>query len=190
MYDSNSPAAPTEEEHALFVAGLDPRAVRFLNAWLLSRNGRTLPTRQDFDPMRVPTLLPFTSLYRWDAERDDFVCKLAGEALRGAWGRSIAGLSLQEVVGPDNHPVIKERWQRILSGPMAHHGLTQERLQGEVAQADRLILPLRDGPDGPVDHIICFSLYRYDGTPGSTAPLAPEDITQIPCSVFTNIQQV
>jgi hypothetical protein len=198
MFDSRNPSDPSgsapvslEEQRNVLAEGLDPRARRFLNAWLAARTAAAgVPMRQAFDPMAVPTLLSAVSLYRWDPARDDFICKLAGETTRGAWGRGIRGLPLAEVVGADHHPTIKQRWLTILAGPMVHRGWVERERDGSLSRADRLILPLRDGEDGPVDHILCLSLYRFDGPGQAQPPLVPDRVTQIPCAAFDGIQSV
>lgn len=160
----------------------DPRIFDFFEAWRRARRGRLVPRRRDFDPIAVPGLLRHVWLYQYDPDRADFVCKLAGENVNEAWGRSIRGLSLRQVIGEADHATVLRRWLRILSVPLIHYGAARERLSAlELQQAERLLLPL--GPDdGEPDHVLGLSLYTISSDNLSRSPLVPDDVVQIPCA--------
>ncbi len=159
----------------------DPRVAMFLNAWRSARQGAPVPYKSDFDPLSVPSLLRFIWMYRYNPDLDDFVCLLAGEDINTAWGRSIKNARLREVVGPQDHATVLERWKQIVSIPAAIHGARDERLTAhESWRAERLILPLRSEV-GQTDHVIGLSLYRLTLPDGLREPLVSEDITVIPC---------
>jgi hypothetical protein len=163
------------------LADADPRIIGFLEVWRDARAGRLVPMKRDIDPTRFPTLLPFIWLYRLEPTRGDFVCRLAGESVNDAWGRSIRGRALEEIVGEADYPTIRERWERILSVPQVQYGTALERLSAMSShRAERLLVPLTSD-DGVRDQILGISLYRFDGTSPSRRTLVPEDITLIPC---------
>lgn len=173
------PLRPTLEDR---LPGADPRIFAFFRAWRAARREAMVPQRADFDPLGVPVLLPHVWLYRFDAGLGDFVCRLAGEEVNAAWGRSIRGRALREVVGPADHPVVLRRWRQIVGVPLIHYGAAAERLSAlETRSAERLLLPLASDGDA-VDHVLGISLYRISGASRSRSPLVPEDIVQIPCA--------
>lgn len=141
-----------------------------------------MPYRRDFDPAAVATLLSSVWLYRYDSELEDFVCRLAGEDVNHAWGGNIRGLTLRQIVGQEDHPVVLARWRNIIVKPAVHYGAAMERLTNqELRRAERLILPLCDD-DGDVSFIIGISLYRLGPVDPERRPLQPEDVIQIPCA--------
>lgn len=161
---------------------VDPRITGFLRVWREARAGRLVPLKRDIDPIRFPRLLPYVWLYRFDPERDDFVCRLAGEEVNGAWQRSIKGLTLREIVGDKDQPTIRGRWDQIISEPLVQYGAAVERLTAlTLHRAERMLVPLASD-DGTCDHILGLSLYHLDERSSTRGALVPEDIIRIPCS--------
>ena len=163
------------------IAGASPEVRTLLDYWIDARGDRPVPYRRDIDPMAVPRLLPNMWIYRWDDDADDFVCKLAGETLRQAWGYSIAGMRMRDFIAAPDYPTVRERWLRIITVPMAHYGSANEKLTDPgLMRAERLILPLASD-DGTVSHVMGLSLYKFDTRRDDRAPLMSEDIVQVPC---------
>jgi len=144
----------------LLPAGTDARLLTFFDAWRASRTDGPVPAKRDFDPFQVPSLLRYAWLYRLDSPTGDFVCLLAGEDVNHAWGRSIKGETLADVVGEDEHPGILRRWRELLEVPQIQYGQRDEQLTNQALwKAERLLLPMSS--DGvQADHIIGVSLYR------------------------------
>lgn len=167
--------------------GADARLVAFLDAWGAARDGAMVPRKTAFDPLTVVDLLPMVWLYRYEPERKDFICRLAGENVNQAWGRSIRGMTLRQVVGEADHPTILGRWREIVETPFIHYGGSRERLSAQlVYQAHRLLMPLNGGAEAPSppDHVIGISLYHLDPTHRDRMPLMPEDIVRLRCDAF------
>ncbi len=163
---------------------MDQRLHAFLDSWRLARGTGIVPLRKSFDPMAVPSVLSNIYIYAFDADRGDFVCELAGEEVNEAYGRRIKGDTLLAIVGPDDHPPIMARWQRIMGVPCIHYGTTKERLSKRPLQvAERLLLPFASVP-GRVDTIIGVGLYSEKRSWEDHPPLMPSDIVQIPCADF------
>lgn len=159
--------------------GADPRVFRFLDAWRAVRGDRIVPERRDFDPLALPDLLSFLWLYRFEPARNDYVVRLAGEEVNAAWGFSIRGKTMREIVGDDDYPVMRARWDKILSVPLLHHGAATERLSAiRSRRAERMLLPLAD--NGVRNTMLGISLYTISATDPDRPVLEPEDITQIP----------
>ena len=163
--------------------GIDPRLVGFFEAWRAIRApGEVVPRREAFDPLAIPELLPDVFLYRLADDGEDFVCRLAGERVNEAWGRSIRGLTLRQIVGERDHPTIRARWARIVGTPALHYGRVRERLSNQrLRRAERLLLPLASA-DGRIDWVLGVSLYTLESGDPARPSLRPEDIVQIPCA--------
>lgn len=165
------------------LAGMDPRLHRFLDVWRAARGDATVPLRKAFDPTLVPTLLSNIYVYRFHEDAGDYICELAGEQVNDAYGRVIKGETLLQIVGAADHPVIMERWARILGGPCVHYGTANETLSNtRMRQAERLLLPFASAADQPADTIIGVGLYSVRRNWPDQPPLMPSDIVQVPCS--------
>jgi len=159
----------------------DPDILFFLNAWKSARHGAIMPRKSDWNPMSVPRLLADIFLYQLDQERGDFRCLLAGETINDAWGGSVKGKMLREVVGPVDHPTVLGRWFQILRTPLLHYGKASERLtELRTRSAERLLTPLSND-DGEPEFVLGLALYRFSMSDLSQQSLFPEDIIQIPC---------
>lgn len=175
-------ATPPRSSVEARLAGADPRIFEFLSAWRAARRGTMVPFRRDFDPLSIPRLLPHIWLYRYEPAAGDFVCRLAGEEVNAAWGRSIRGETLRTVVGEADHPTVFRRWQQIVSVPLLHYGSAVERLSAlELRSAERLLVPLASD-DETVDGVLGLSLYTISAANQDRTPLVPEDIIRIPCA--------
>ena len=172
-----SDGAPADE----LPVSADPGIFRFLESWKMARGGRLLPRKRDFDPLRTPDLLSSVWLYRYDEGPKDFVCQLAGEDVNDAWGGSIRGKTMREIVGERDYPIMIERWTRIVSTPLVHYGAASERLSElNTRRAERLLLPLTDDA-GQAIFMLGISLYRIETPDRGHPALTPEDIVQVPC---------
>lgn len=177
---SNSTAAATPEP----LRDADPRLLRFLAAWRAARAGAPMPRRRAFDPMTAPDLLPWIWLCAYDPAADDFVYRLAGEEVNAAWGRSLRGAALRDLLGPEDHPTVRRRWAEILEGPNLHYGLTRERLSAlETQSAERLLAPLADDAGLPA-YILGVSLYRVAASDPGRPPLTAEDYVRLPVAAL------
>lgn len=164
------------------LSGADPRIFDFIEAWRAARNGRLVPCRDDFDPMRVPGLLGSVWLYRFEPALGDFVCRIAGEEIKAAWRGNLTGRTLREILGAADHKVVIGRWRRLAAGPMIQYGAAAEPgAGGEPRRVERLVLPLASA-DGVVDHMLGLSLYALSSPILTRAVLVPGTTIQIPCA--------
>ena len=175
-------ATPPRSSVRARLAGADPRIFEFLQAWQTARHGTVVPFHRDFDPLAIPRLLQHVWLYRYEPDADDFVCRLSGEEVNAAWGRSIKGETLRTILGEADHPTVLRRWKQIVSVPLLHYGSAVERLSAlETRTAERLLVPLASD-DETVDYVLGMSLYRISTASADRMPLVPEDIVRIPCA--------
>lgn len=123
--------------------------------WQDIARGRVMPARADFDPLKLPDLLPHLGLIdlREGFERSYF--RLAGTRLREVYGREITGLPLSEVfTGCRADPWRTVHW-RIATEALCAQGVAHGPAQGrDHVVLYWLRLPLSD--DGVrVDRILC-----------------------------------
>lgn len=173
---------PVKAEVAARLADADPRILEFLAAWMAARKGKLVPLRGDFDPTGVPSLLGSVWLYRFEPERGDYYCRLAGEDVKAAWHGNLRGLSLREIVGADDHAVVMERWRRIVAGPLIQYGAAAEQGgDGRQRRVERMVLPLASD-NGELDHMLGLSLYALASPNLTRAILVPGTTIQILCA--------
>lgn len=164
------------------LAGADSRIFAFIDAWRMARRGKLVPFRHDFDPTGVPNLLACVWLYRFEPDLGDFVCRLAGEEIKAAWGGNLTGRSLREIIGEDDHDVVMERWGRIMAGPLIQYGAAAEQEGGDQARrVERLVLPLVS-ESGALHYMLGLSLYALASPNLTRTILVPGTTVQISCT--------
>lgn len=161
---------------------IHPLILDFCHHWLEIRKDRLIPRKQDFDPIAIPACLTHTWLYRYDPNIDEFICTLAGEEVNLAWGKSIKGMTLREIVGAEDASTIHARWRHLLEEPAILHGNRNERLSRHWhLNAERLALPLTENNDDKATHLIGISIYRISDQHATAPVLRDRDIIVIPC---------
>lgn len=90
--------------------------------WCEARRGRRMPAWTDINPAKLKAQLPIVWSYAYDAERDDFVGRLAGVAISGMSSGRFKGLWLSELRPPDMYPRSLARAQRIVKEPALYRG--------------------------------------------------------------------
>lgn len=132
---------------------------QILDAWRdLFQAGGEIPKKQDLDPARFANALNKVWMYR---RRDDgqFVCILAGEEIRRAWGHSLKDRTLKDFVGPRDLPLVISRFAKVIDTPCIAHAFNPTSGR-EHTYAERLLTPLRDA-DGAVNTVLGVSEYGY-----------------------------
>lgn len=114
--------------------------------WNALRGDRLMPARSEIDPMAIRSALPCIWIYEREAD-GVFRCRLAGEEINTANGRSIQGLTAREIIGPKFDQVLHKRWNYILDKPSIFHGNTTNSPARRVVE--RLCLPLSDASGRP-----------------------------------------
>jgi hypothetical protein len=166
-------------------AGASPQIVEFLELWNRSRHGALVPLRRELDPFQAPRLLRHVWLYQYLPDRDDFVCKLAGENVNEAWGGRLKGQMLSDVVGPAHRDAAIRRWRGVIETPCILYGAIGPERQDADGRpiAERLVLPLATAID-IVDHTIGISLYSVSQTDRDLIRPVWDDMLRIPCAEF------
>lgn len=152
-----------------------------LRHWAEARQGASVPFRTAIDPARMPQSLPHLWLYRYDSGRDDFLCTLAGEDIRVAWGRPIMHRYLTEFMPVAVRDLVSARCRRILEMPalMTSSG-PGDNPGGQFKVAKRLVVPLLDA-DGACTIILGLSAYEYTYAETNFPVAANQDVIFHPC---------
>lgn len=126
--------------------------------WQEIANGRAMPSRADFDPLKIPQILPHLALIdlRDGFERGHF--RLAGTSLRNVYGREVTGLPLSEVFSGRRASPWRRIHSRVAEKALCAQGLVRGPAEGRDHVAlFWLRLPLSD--DGAqVDRILCLDV--------------------------------
>jgi hypothetical protein len=112
--------------------------------WHASRGNRTMPSWQDLRPKAIAPHLPIVWAYRFDAQKGEFVGRLAGDQISRAYGKGFHGLTLAEIhTSPDRYQAAKNMLERVISEPAVYlgHGRIYQ-FEGEFRTGERIVLPL------------------------------------------------
>ncbi len=126
--------------------------------WREIAGTRDVPARADFDPVKVPHLLPDLGIIDLRGGFDDGRFRLAGTRLRDVYGREVTGLRMSEVFAGD----LAAPWHRIHTRIAAEAVSAQGVVPGPASGRDHIVLfwlrlPLSD--DGiRVDRILCHDV--------------------------------
>lgn len=159
----------------------DARLLRFLRCWAQWRQGRPVPPRTAIEPIELGDCLSHVWLQHWDVGRGDFVCVLAGEAVRDAWGEPMANRVLGQWAPPDRAGILRRRWQTMLELPaIAVSRSPIDPVGAAPKRVDRVAVPLLDR-DGRPGFIFGMSVYYYDVHMAKPEPSAAHDIVFYAC---------
>ena len=111
--------------------------------WHQACSGRKMPAWNDINPARLKAQLPIVWSYSYDADRDDFVGRLAGQTILGMTSGQFKGLWLSDIRPPDKYPRSLARARRIVKEPALYRG---EGLVYQTAEkfgfGERISLPI------------------------------------------------
>lgn len=140
--------------------------------WRLAAAERRMPARSDFDPLRVPRLLPSIGLIEVRGGLAEAVIRLAGTRLRDIYGGEITGKLASEVFSGTQ----ADYWHRVHARVLGEGVPLSGAVKGPARDREHVILfwmrlPLsEDG--GTVDRILCFDV------PGPSAEICrSEDVS-------------
>ena len=124
--------------------------------WLRSADGRPMPARSDFDPLKVPRLLPSIGLLDLRDGLGEASFRLAGTRLHDIYGQEITGKRADEVFSGDRARYWRRIHDRVAEDRVPLHGVVRGPAEGrEHVVLFWLRLPLsEDG--GRVDRILGY----------------------------------
>ena len=144
--------------------------------WKKACQGRPMPAWSDISPAMLKPQLPIVWSYIYDADRDDFVGRLAGIAISNMSGGRFKGLWLSELRPPDMYPRSLARARRVVKEPALYRG---EGLVYKTADnfgyGERIALPLSTDGHTP-DGIFGATEYRNIADWDASSPAARTEI--------------
>jgi hypothetical protein len=108
-----------------------------------------LPSWKDIRPTAIKKHLPIVWCYDYDAERDDFIGRLAGVEITGVSAKPFKGTRLSDLRPRDVYPRSLMRAKRVVLEPAFYrgHGLVYKTAE-QQGFGERIAMPLRaDGND-------------------------------------------
>jgi hypothetical protein len=137
--------------------------------WNDVRGDKRMPAWGDIRPAAIAKQLPIIWSYTYDAQQDEFVGRLAGEAIARIFGRAIRGVKLSELTSIIGRDKLVARLKRVMQEPALVSGYGALFSQHEhYGVGERIIMPLAtDGQKG--DAILGATEYRTRGYMASEA---------------------
>ena len=132
---------------------LQPASQKLLAAWLRLPRTDVVPSRRDFEPGEIASILPVISVIERVAA-DEWRLRLVGTEIERRWGRDLAGLSYAEMLSPQAVEVTHCEFDAICRQPCGSWSLRRLDLRsGRKLQTETLRLPMR-ARDGEVRLIL------------------------------------
>ncbi|HWD58586.1 MAG TPA: PAS domain-containing protein [Stellaceae bacterium] len=123
---------------------LQPASQKLLAAWRQLPRPEVVPSRADFDPCDIASILPIISLIERRSP-NEWRVRLAGTELERRWGRELSGLTYAEVLSPQAVEVTHCEFDAICRQPCGSWSLRHLDLRsGRRLHTETLRLPLRD----------------------------------------------
>lgn len=120
-----------------------------------------LPALADFDPLRLPHLLPNIWIVEVEPESRRFRMRLAGESINSIYRRNIGRKFFAEVFDASDMPGIIARYRRALTEPAVFYATGYVyAAAGQYCTGHRLGLPML-GSDGGTRILIGATLYGH-----------------------------
>jgi hypothetical protein len=147
-----------------FIASLRaPALVQIALHWDAARGSKRLPAWQDIDPSAIRHHLPIVWAWRRDPKLGTLVGRLAGQGIVEAIGCQIRGRPIEDCFAPAAMPIIRERFDRMLSGPLFMHSAGPVYVtSGRYGVGERISMPLSDSGRG-ADGVFGATVYTFDG---------------------------
>jgi hypothetical protein len=102
-----------------------------------------MPSRRDIDALCLGPILPHIWLCDYEAERNTFRYRLAGEEVNAAFGCRLAGCLLSDVVLSERFETVNRIFLRVMQEKLALHAEGPiYRCTDRVNLGERLVLPL------------------------------------------------
>jgi len=141
-----------ERAFADFEAAISsPQSKAVARHWREAALPGKLPTWSDLRPARIKAQLPMVWCYNYDVETDDFIGRIAGNAIIGISGIQFKGSKLSQLRPVDRYPRSLDRARRVLHEPALYRGLgLVYRSSESCGFGERISMPLAgDGQSQP-----------------------------------------
>lgn len=144
----------------------------FVAHLLLIHPGHRLPTRREFDPVDVPSLLPNLALVQVYRDPIGFEYRVVGDRIREAVGMPMRGerLELLAAAGDSEDGPLRDRAKTLETGePVYRYGAPRIPFKLDFARIEVCHMPLA-GDDGSIGYVLSAFVYEAQepGPFGST----------------------
>ena len=157
----------------------DDRILDFHRYWDDLRQDADAPFLSDFDPIDVPGHLPLIWLAGWCDERQDYVYRVAGEAILAAHQCPMRGLTLTQIYRPSLAAVVRQRYDRIChDGCLYYAAGTIYTNIDRFGTGERVAMPMRDS-DGRRSIVLGCTVSRVMRRPVDDLDHDPTDDPEI-----------
>jgi len=146
---------------APYPADRHPKIHTLFGYWDSLRSGTGLPTRSDFDPTKIPNLLPNIWLIDVVPPTPRFRYRLVGTAIVEARGHDQTGAYLDQEVADFPRSQTCIDLQKVLAGTVSWRRGLPDKLHrlNDIVSLERIFLPLAsNGID--VDIVLALTLYQ------------------------------
>jgi hypothetical protein len=140
--------------------------------WLEIRRGRPMPRRQDLDACAIPAVLPFLALYQYLPDERTFRCRLAGDAIYGAFGPPARGRLLAEFM--PSSATLEVPMRMTIEHSSVIHGVGRFLFAGSWIMAETILLPF--GDDGRAGDAVLHVVSKELAPKHRHVPLAEVDL--------------
>ena len=131
--------------------------------WHEIRGDDSIPARADFNPLKIPALLPEISMLEYTEDRKDIVFRLVAAGLRERSNDDFTGHSLFDQIADEFRTPILTLMQTITQvGCGAYGALDLIYDEGFTARVDTLLLPLTDAAGHATIFLCLFFLPDKD----------------------------
>ena len=122
--------------------------------WDTLRGSRMMPSRADFDPTRIPKLLPHIIMYNVEAPGGPYVVRLVGEEVQRFVGRNTTGLPAGSIMKPQSAAIMMRIFDAVVSerAPKFRAGKAHWLEEKNYREFEACFLPLSS--DGETVNII------------------------------------
>jgi hypothetical protein len=150
------------EESSLATFISDPDLRKLFDYWCEKRQGRTMPAKDDIDPIEISWALTRIFLMDYDPA-DGFRYRLAGSEVAAVFGRSnLKGLTFADILPPDGAKLVAQRWMPMVEEPsvICMKGLVYLAAE-RTPIGERVLLPLADESGGKVTGVLGMTVCEW-----------------------------
>ncbi len=133
--------------------------LRWWGDYRLSKGG--IPSMEDLDVFKFPRSLSHLAVFAYDCEKDDYICRLAGEMVNDSHPINLKNSLLSEVYERNLANKIRSEWDHVFEAKNALCVTAQLDHPVEKLYSWRFILPLYN-TTGRGKVILSLSVYDYD----------------------------
>jgi hypothetical protein len=155
---------PAASPSSAFAAGLDDPLLRAAyDYWRGKCAGRSMPRRGDIDPAEIPTLLPHILITEMLEAGTRYRYRLAGSAVTEAFGRSLTGQYVDQLMTGPYRDFIARLYRSIYLDRRCI--FCESRYSGSTKpgiSTKRLFMPL-SSDDRVVDQVLIIQTFQYAG---------------------------